>query len=108
MQRWLDQRLLLRPWEESNNIVNVASYLALCNDNGNSKELKDYTRCWTGIIKSESLTGGFENFILYQKNILESMAGAVHNFHIHHYLKEPTNFDKQIAKNIIPFYLKDH
>lgn len=103
--RWLNQRSLLRPWEESNNIVNVASYLALCNDKGNSKggdrlyEMLDWHN------KNQNpLTGGFDNFTsLSKKNVLESMAGAVHNFHIHHYLDDPTNFDNQIAKNIIPF-----
>ncbi len=105
LQRWLDQRSLLRPWEESNNIVNVASYLALCNDNGNSKGAERLYQMLDWHNKNQNpLTGGFENFnSLSKKNILESMAGAVHNFHIHHYLKEPTNFDKQIAKNIIPF-----
>jgi hypothetical protein len=30
------------------------------------------------------------------------MAGAVHNFHIHHYLGEPMNYENIIGKNVIP------
>jgi hypothetical protein len=103
--RWLNQRSLLRPWEESNNIVNVAGYLALCNDNGNSKGSERLYEMLDWHNKNQNpLTGGFENFTsLSKQNKLQSMAGAVHNFHLHHYLNVPTNFDNQIAKNIIPF-----
>jgi hypothetical protein len=104
LERWLNQRSLERPWEESNNIVNVASYLALCNDNGNSKGKEALYQMleWHNKVQNPK-TGGFEIFNPSRKNILQSMAGAVHNFHIHHYLNEPTGYEKIIANNIIPF-----
>lgn len=104
LERWLNQRSLERPWEESNNIVNVASYLALCNDNGQSagKERLYHMLEWHNKVQNPR-TGGFENFGPSRKNILQSMAGAVHNFHIHHYLGEPMNFESKIAQNVIPF-----
>jgi hypothetical protein len=102
--KWLDQRSLQRPWEESNNIVNVASYLALCNDNGNKvgRERLYQMLEWHHLMQNP-LTGGFDNLSLSRKNILQSMAGAVHNFHIHHYLNEPMKYESMIANNMKQF-----
>ena len=104
LERWLNQRSLERPWEESNNIVNVASYLALQNDSGdsNGKERLYQMLEWHNA-KQNAKTGGFEIFSRSRKNILQSMAGAVHNFHIHHYLEEPMNYEEIIGKNVIPY-----
>src|SRR5690606_6535991 len=103
-KRWLNQRSLERPWEESNNIVNVASYLALCNDNGHpsAKERLYQMLEWHNTVQNP-ITGGFENFSRSRKNVLQSMAGAVHNFHIHHYLNEPMNYESIIGRNVIPY-----
>lgn len=107
LERWLDQRSLERPWEESNNIVNVASYLALQNDSGNGRG-KDclYQMLEWHNAKQNPSTGGFELFPPTRNNILQSMAGAVHNFHIHHYLNEPLNFEEKIAQNVIPYLME--
>jgi len=104
LERWLNQRSLQRPWEESNNIVNVASYLALQNDAGNAqgKERLYQMLEWHNS-KQNSRTGGFEIFSRSRKNILQSMGGAVHNFHIHHYLDEPMNYEEIIGRNVIPY-----
>ncbi len=104
LQRWLNQRSLERPWEESNNIVNAASYLALCNDHGDNrgKERLYQMLEWHNKVQNP-FTGGFEIFKPSRKNILQSMAGAVHNFHIHHYLEEPMRYENKIAQNVIPF-----
>ena len=104
LERWLNQRSLERPWEESNNIVNVASYLALSNDNGivKGKDRLYQMLEWHNRVQNPK-TGGFEIFNQSRKNTLQSMAGAVHNFHIHHYLNEPMNYEKQIAQNVIPY-----
>lgn len=102
--RWLDQRSLHRPWEESNNIVNVASYLALCTDHGldKAKERLYQMLEWHNRVQNPKL-GGFENLGVSRKNKLQSMAGAVHNFHLHHYLNEPMNYEEVIGNNVIPF-----
>lgn len=104
LERWLNQRSLERPWEESNNIVNVASYLALCNDHGDNlgKERLYQMLEWHNNIQNPK-TGGFDIFSPSRKNIQQTMAGAVHNFHIHQYLNEPMNYEQKIAQNMIPF-----
>lgn len=104
LKRWLQQRSFSRPWEESNNIVNVASYLALCNDHGDTrgKERLYQLLEWHNIHQNTQ-TGGFDNFRATRKNIRESMAGAVHNFHLHHYLGEPLNYEEKIANNVVSF-----
>lgn len=105
LKRWLDQRAFNRPWEESNNIVNVASYLALCNDHGDARgkeRLYDMLE-WHSQYQNPK-TGGFDNFSHNgYKNSLQSMAGAVHNFHIHLYLNEPFRYEALIAENVTRF-----
>ncbi|MDA7927775.1 hypothetical protein N9B33_03920 [Akkermansiaceae bacterium] len=105
LDRWLKQRSFSRPWEESNNIVNVASYLAMCNDagDGQGRERLYQMLEWHNEYQN-SKTGGFDNFLsASRKNIRQSMAGAVHNFHIHHYLGEPIRFEDLIATNVTEF-----
>lgn len=102
LQRWLEQRSLERPWEESNNIVNVASYLALCADNGNAKAKEALYQMlqWHNKVQNPK-TGGFDNFgSPSQKQKAQSMAGAVHNFHLHLYLNEPWQYEHVIARNV--------
>jgi hypothetical protein len=101
---WLKQRSFIRPWEESNNIVNVAAYLALNNDSGNSNALPRLYQMleWHNKFQNPR-SGGFDGLSTSRNHISQSMAGAVHNFHIHHYLNEPMNFESVIGKNMIPF-----
>jgi hypothetical protein len=104
LRRWLNQRSLERPWEESNNIVNVASYLALCNDAGNVKGQEALLQMYDWHQKQQnSRTGGFENMSPNRKNLVQSMGGSVHNFHIHHYLNTPMNYEKIIAQHLVSF-----
>lgn len=108
LNRWLNQRSFNRPWEESNNIVNVASYLQLVSEDGNNigKERLYQMLEWHNRYQNPK-TAGFDNFNKANyKNILESMAGAVHNFHIHLYLNEPLNYESKIAKNVIQYLME--
>lgn len=104
LDRWLNQRSLQRPWEESNNVVNVASYLALCNDHGaqGADERLYQMLEWHEQVQNPKL-GGFENLGFSRNNKLQSMAGAVHNFHLHHYLDEAMRYETIIGNNVIPF-----
>ncbi len=107
LMRWLNQRSLERPWEESNNIVNVASYLALNNDYGNHKGKERLYQMleWHNKIQNPR-TGGFENFNSSYDSLLQSMAGSVHNFHIHLYLNEPMNFESLISRNLVNYLME--
>ena len=49
-----------------------------------------------------SKSGGFDKLSLSKNHIIQSMAGAVHNFHIYHYLGEKINYEEKIANNVIP------
>lgn len=104
LARWLEQRSLLRPWEESNNMVNVCSYIALCHKNGISaagdrlSQLLEWHHA-----NQNPRTGGFDFFGAGSKNQkLQSLAGAVHNFHLHLYMGEPLRYENVIARNVEP------
>ncbi|PKO09635.1 MAG: hypothetical protein CVU40_10095 [Chloroflexi bacterium HGW-Chloroflexi-2] len=105
LKYWLEGRSLLRPWEEGNNIVNVCSYLALLNDNGHptAKERLYQLLDWHNRVQNP-ITGGFDNFSSpgYRQH-LESLAGAVHNFHLHLYLKEPLGSEELISNWMTKF-----
>jgi len=95
---WLDARSLQRPWEEGNNIVNVSSYLALMNDAGNLvaqarlAQMMDWHRK-----KQNPKTGGFDSFESPSYNQrLETLAGAVHNYHLHLYVGEKFGCEDKI------------
>jgi len=103
---WLDGRSFLRPWEEGNNIVNVASYLALCYERGvpNADSRLMQLLEWHRRYQNPE-TGGFDSFTSPTVNQrLQSLAGAVHNFHLHLYLGEELRYEQQIAA-ALPLYL---
>lgn len=105
LQHWLDGRSFARPWEESNNIVNVASYLALCNEYGEPRAASrlDQMLAWHRKYQNPK-TGGFDNFASpRRRHILQSLAGAVHNFHIHLYMNERLGYEEQIASALPQF-----
>ena len=106
LERWLSARSLVRPWEEGNNIVNVASYLALCDSHGmpNASDRLNQMYDWHKKVQNPK-TGGFDCFQSSSYNSsLQSLAGAVHNFHLHHYLGEPLNYEGLMASRL-PIYL---
>jgi len=104
---WLDGRSFSRPWEEGNNIVNVASYLALLHAHGEKRAFDRLYQLleWHKRFQNP-LTGGFDCFRSpgFQRR-MESLAGAVHNFHLHHYLDTPFGSEAAIADSLAPYLL---
>lgn len=105
LSQWLDGRSFLRPWEEGNNIVNVASYLALCHEHGEPRALARLEQMLEWHRKHQNpKTGGFDNFESPAKrHHLQALAGAVHNFHLHSYLAEPFGCEQVIANTVTDF-----
>lgn len=103
LQNWLNQRSFVRPWEESNNIVNVASYLALRDSHGDTKAKERLYQMleWHNEFRNPR-SGGFDKLSGSRGHIIQSMAGAVHNLHLYHYLGEEVEYANAIAQNVIP------
>jgi hypothetical protein len=100
LARWLEGRSLLRPWEEGNNIVNVASYLVLSYERGvpRASDRIEQMLEWHRRYQSPQ-TGGFDAFETPSlRKRIESLAGAVHNFHLHLFLGERFGYEEQIAE----------
>jgi hypothetical protein len=108
LAQWLEGRSLMRPWEEGNNIVNVASYLALCHEHGITSAIERLYQLLEWHQKFQNpQTGGFDCFgspTLNQR--LQTLAGAVHNFHIHLYLGEPFGYESIIAEYLPKFLIR--
>ena len=108
LSRWLEGRSLLRPWEEGNNIVNVASYLALCHRKGvrGASDRLEQMLAWHRA-RQNPKTGGFDAFESPSPTQrLETFAGAVHNFHLHLHLRERLGAEDQIAAHVYHFLYK--
>lgn len=100
LARWLEGRSFQRPWEEGNNVVNVAGYLALCDDHDIPSANDRLRQMLTWHYNHQNpKTGGFDNFkYASEKTMTQAMAGAVHNYHIHLYLHEPFHHEALTAK----------
>lgn len=107
LSQWLDRISFYRPWEESNNIVNVASHLALHADAGNSKGLERLGQMldWHNRFQNPR-TGGFDATPVAYKYLKQTLAGAVHNFHIHHYLNESVEYSRVINEYVCHFLVE--
>lgn len=107
LAQWLDRVSFQRPWEESNNIVNIAAHLALHADNGHSRGKERLWQLleWHNRFQNPK-TGGFDATPVSYKYLKQSMAGAVHNFHIHHYLEQPVLYPEIINRNVLPFLVE--
>lgn len=107
LAHWLDRVSFQRPWEESNNIVNVAAHLALHADYGHAKGKERLWQMleWHNRFQNPK-TGGFDATPVSYKYLKQSLAGAVHNFHIHHYLKQPILYPQVINDHVLPFLVE--
>jgi hypothetical protein len=107
LRYWLEQRSLLRPWEEGNNLVNVTAYIALVNNGDHPQASARLSQLLEWHRKYQNpLTGGFDAFRSPSyKQRIEALAGAVHNFHLHLYLNEPYGYEDTIASWMTTFLL---
>src|SRR5690606_33433275 len=104
---WLDRVSFQRPWEESNNIVNVASYLALLARHGVGGAADRLEQMYDWHMKFQNpKTGGFDSTPFGYKYVKQSMAGAVHNFHIHLYLNKDIPYPEAINTHVNHFLVE--
>jgi hypothetical protein len=88
---WLARRDLARPWSEGNNVVNLASFLALVADGGvaAARERLAELRTWHDE-HQHSRTGFWHSDAPVRTTDLEyCMAGAAHVLHLYYYLGAP-------------------
>lgn len=108
LRYWLDARSLLRPWEEGNNIVNVAAYLALLDEHGDPKAASRLSQLYDWHTKHQNpKTAGFDVFLSPSfKQHFEALAGGVHNFHLHMYLGKKFGHEEQIYSWVEKFLVQ--
>lgn len=105
LTRWLEARSLMRPWEEGNNIVNVAAWLAMMYERGvpgASNRLEQLMQ-WHRENQNPE-TGCFDCFAQPTYNQrLQALAGAVHNFHLHLFMGESWGHERTIARSVMNY-----
>jgi hypothetical protein len=91
LEAWLARRDQRDPWQEGNNIVNLASFLLLAHERGEAKAMP----CLQALIdwhhrNQEPATGYWAvGQTVSAERHLHAMAGATHNLHLFYALDEP-------------------
>jgi hypothetical protein len=95
LKAWLSERDLRDPWQEGNNIVNLASFLLLMRRDGDAalkakcNAALDILYAWHDRLR-EPTTGFWGVGQLSDKTrLLHAFAGSMHNFHIWYHEKRP-------------------
>ena len=107
LEAWLARRDLRDPWQEGNNIVNLASFLLLLRDRGSMEarlraehaleplvdwhlRLQEPATGFWGVGQTQSETA-----------MLYAMAGATHNFHLFYALGRPIPYGEAIVDSCL-------
>jgi len=94
VEAWLARRDQRDPWQEGNNIVNLASFLLLADERGDRRALP----CLRAMLdwhhrNQEPATGYWAvGQTVSDERRLHAMAGATHNLHLFYRLDEPVPF----------------
>ena len=105
LKEWLSRRNMFDPWNEGNNIVNIASFYFVLREQGDSRmdELIEHLHRW-----HEETQDPVTGYWLDKKarppvHPMVAMAGAAHNLHIYYYLNRSLNYVEQIVDHCLSF-----
>ncbi len=102
LRNWMDRRDWDDPWQEGNNIVNLASFFLVLMDSTDPKVATQARVALEWMLKwheseTNPETGFWGNDQVSSRGLLHAMAGATHNFHIFFRLGRPVpNFEKSV------------
>ncbi|MBI5116224.1 hypothetical protein HZA56_07090 [Candidatus Poribacteria bacterium] len=105
LQRWLSARNMSDPWNEGNNIVNLASFYFVLAEGGDDriKPLIEHLFSWHG--QTQDAQTGYWRDAAAQPPVhpMVAMAGASHNFHLYYYLNRPVRYIERIVDHCLSF-----
>lgn len=105
LDRWLDGRNMSDPWNEGNNIVNLASFYFVMAKNGDARmnDLIERLFIWHEETQDPQTGYWLDQNANPPVHPLVAMAGASHNFHIYYYLQRPIRYVERIVDGLVDF-----
>ena len=99
LARWLERRDWRDPWQEGNNVVNLASLFAEAAEQGDARAAQRLAQMAEWHDRNQHPRTGFwhEGDATGWAPLLQAMAGAAHDLHIYYYLGRPVpNADRVV------------
>jgi hypothetical protein len=105
LQAWLAKRNMADPWNEGNNIVNLASFYFVLKKHGDARmnSLIEQLFQWHEETQDPQTGYWLDNDAHPPVHPMVAMAGAAHNFHIYYYLNRPLRHVETIVDHCLSF-----
>jgi hypothetical protein len=105
LNEWLARRNMSDPWNEGNNIVNIASFYFVLREQGDTQmdALVEHLYKWHEETQNPVTGYWLDKDAQPPVHPMVAMAGAAHNFHIYYYLNRSLNYVEQIVDHCLSF-----
>ncbi|GAB4351379.1 MAG: hypothetical protein Kow0099_35400 [Candidatus Abyssubacteria bacterium] len=105
LRDWLDRREMTDPWNEGNNIVNLASFYFVLAQRGDERmrELIEHLVSWHEETQDPETGYWLDKNAEWPVHPMVAMAGASHNFHIYYHLNRPIRYVERIVDHCLGF-----
>ena len=105
LKEWLSRRNMKDPWNEGNNIVNIASFYFVLRELGDNRmdALIEHLFGWSEETQDPATGYWLDTEAQPPVHPMVAMAGAAHNFHIYYYLDRPINYVERIVDHCLSF-----
>jgi hypothetical protein len=101
LKAWLADRDLRDPWQEGNNIVNLASFFLLLHRHGTAQDATDVEQAFAILFdwhdRNQEPATGFWGIgqLCDETRLLHAFAGSMHNFHLWYALDRPLPYHER-------------
>ncbi len=105
LKDWLDRREMSDPWNEGNNIVNLASFYFVLEKQGDTRmrALIEHLLSWHEETQDPETGYWLDTKAEWPVHPMVAMAGASHNFHIYYHLNRPIRYVERIVDHCLSF-----
>ncbi|UCD58917.1 MAG: hypothetical protein JSV16_07365, partial [Candidatus Hydrogenedentota bacterium] len=105
LHQWLARREMSDPWNEGNNVVNLASFYFVLAERGDERmgPLTEQLFAWHEENQDPETGYWLEKDARSPVHPMVAMAGAAHNFHIYYYLNRPVRYVERIVDHCLSF-----
>jgi len=105
LREWLSRRNMTDPWNEGNNIVNIAGFYFILAEQGDERmgELIEQLFRWHEETQDPQTGYWLDKDAQPPVHPMVAMAGAAHNFHIYYYLNRPLKHVERIVDHCLGF-----
>lgn len=105
LSQWLASRKMSDPWNEGNNIVNLASFYFVLARRGDKRigPLMDHLFAWHEETQDPETGYWLDRGAQPPVHHMVAMAGAAHNFHIYYYMNRPLRYVDRIVDHCVSF-----